>query len=494
MILVFLGSWRSTLIIAVSIPLSILSFAARAQRPRRDHQHHDPRRTRPRRRHPGRRRHRRDREHQPQSRTGQGDRAGHPRRRGADRRPRAGLDHLHLHRLRAHVLPDRRGALSLRPAGRSRRLRHARVLPAVANRRADHGQVPAAGARRRGRRQKEDQPQSPGPLPARASSATSRSSATATTASSSCASITPPSFSSSVLRLCRRLCRGCSIPTSVRTSFPPSTAASSRFTSARTPALASKTWPTSATRSTTPSARPSRKTKSSPSSTTSACPTADSTPPTPTPPPSARLTPTSPVSLTEKHHPTDEYVQKLRDILNHRFPGVTFYTLPVDMVTQILNFGLPAPIDIQIVGHDLYGNRAVAEQLLNTIKHVPGTADLRIQQPFDNPQSHRRCGPHQGQPARTSAARRRPKPACRHQRQLPDLAELLARSDAMASATTSPCSRRNTVSTPCRTSRTFPSVRQQLCRRSRRRRRPTDASRLQHPPHGAASRYRSSAT
>jgi multidrug efflux pump subunit AcrB len=92
------------------------------------------------------------------------------------------------------------------------------------------------------------------------------------------------------------------------------------------------------------------------------------------------------VSLTEKHGPTDDYVQKLRSILNHRFPGVTFYTLPVDMVTQILNFGLPAPLDIQIVGRDMYGNRALAEQLLNKIKHVPGTADLRIQQPFDNPE------------------------------------------------------------------------------------------------------------
>jgi len=92
------------------------------------------------------------------------------------------------------------------------------------------------------------------------------------------------------------------------------------------------------------------------------------------------------VSLTEKHHPTDAYVQELRRILNERFPGVTFYTLPVDMVTQILNFGLPAPLDIQIVGRDVYGNRALAEQLLDQIKHVPGTADLRIQQPFDNPQ------------------------------------------------------------------------------------------------------------
>jgi multidrug efflux pump subunit AcrB len=92
------------------------------------------------------------------------------------------------------------------------------------------------------------------------------------------------------------------------------------------------------------------------------------------------------VSLTEKHHPTDAYVQQLRHVLANRFPGVTFYELPVDMVTQILNFGLPAPIDIQIVGRDLQGDRAFAEKLLNKIKYVGGTADLRIQQPFDNPE------------------------------------------------------------------------------------------------------------
>ncbi|HYK37541.1 efflux RND transporter permease subunit [Alloacidobacterium sp.] len=91
------------------------------------------------------------------------------------------------------------------------------------------------------------------------------------------------------------------------------------------------------------------------------------------------------VSLTEKHHPTEAYVQKLRSVLNRRFPGVIFYELPVDMVTQILNFGLPAPIDIQIVGPDLDGNRAFADRLLNLVKYVPGTADMRIQQPFDNP-------------------------------------------------------------------------------------------------------------
>jgi multidrug efflux pump subunit AcrB len=91
------------------------------------------------------------------------------------------------------------------------------------------------------------------------------------------------------------------------------------------------------------------------------------------------------VLLTEKHRPTDEYVQELRAKLNREFPGVIFYTLPVDMVTQILNFGLPAPIDIQIVGPDAQGNRAFAEQLLNKVKTVPGTADMRIQQPFNNP-------------------------------------------------------------------------------------------------------------
>jgi multidrug efflux pump subunit AcrB len=91
------------------------------------------------------------------------------------------------------------------------------------------------------------------------------------------------------------------------------------------------------------------------------------------------------VSLAEGHHPTEAYVQRLRTTLAHRFPGTIFYELPVDMVTQILNFGLPAPIDIQVVGPNLEGNRDFAEQLLNRIKYVPGTADLRIQQPFDNP-------------------------------------------------------------------------------------------------------------
>ena len=91
------------------------------------------------------------------------------------------------------------------------------------------------------------------------------------------------------------------------------------------------------------------------------------------------------VQLTAKHHPTDEYVERLRGELARDYPGVTFYMLPVDIVTQILNFGLAAPIDIQIVGPNLQGNRALAERMLNDVRYVPGAVDARIQQPFDYP-------------------------------------------------------------------------------------------------------------
>jgi multidrug efflux pump subunit AcrB len=91
------------------------------------------------------------------------------------------------------------------------------------------------------------------------------------------------------------------------------------------------------------------------------------------------------VQLTEDHHPTADYVDKLRTVLNRQYPGVTFYVLPVDIVTQILNFGLSAPIDIQIVGPNLYDNRKLAEKMLNEVRYVPGAADARIQQPFDYP-------------------------------------------------------------------------------------------------------------
>ena len=94
------------------------------------------------------------------------------------------------------------------------------------------------------------------------------------------------------------------------------------------------------------------------------------------------------VELSRDHRPTENYVQSLRMKLAHDFPGVTFYDLPVDIVSQILNFGLPAPIDVQIVGRDLLANRNFADALMNRLKFVPGTVDLRIQQPFNYPKLH----------------------------------------------------------------------------------------------------------
>src|SRR5216683_2114857 len=91
------------------------------------------------------------------------------------------------------------------------------------------------------------------------------------------------------------------------------------------------------------------------------------------------------VTLSAKHHPTDNYIHQLRLNLPKQFPGVSFSFLPADMVAQILNFGLPAPIDVQVVGNDLQGNRLYADALLAKMRNVSGTADLRIQQPFDEP-------------------------------------------------------------------------------------------------------------
>jgi multidrug efflux pump subunit AcrB len=96
------------------------------------------------------------------------------------------------------------------------------------------------------------------------------------------------------------------------------------------------------------------------------------------------------VTLSPKHQPTAGYVEQLRLSLAKEFPGVIFAFLPSDMVSQILNFGLPAPIDIQVIGNDLEGNRVWADQLMEKVRYVPGTTDLRVQQPFDNPYLHLR--------------------------------------------------------------------------------------------------------
>ena len=91
------------------------------------------------------------------------------------------------------------------------------------------------------------------------------------------------------------------------------------------------------------------------------------------------------VSLNGGHRPTEEYVRRLRKALNDQFPGNLFYFLPADIVSQTLNFGLPAPFDIQIVGRDYENNRRVAAGLVEQIRHIPGAVDAHVQQPADLP-------------------------------------------------------------------------------------------------------------
>jgi hypothetical protein len=91
------------------------------------------------------------------------------------------------------------------------------------------------------------------------------------------------------------------------------------------------------------------------------------------------------VSLRPGHRPTDEYVRRLRLRLHREFPGVMFYFLPTDIVSQTINFGLPAPFDIQIMGRDQTRNRAIAARLADKLRYVPGVVDVRVQQPADLP-------------------------------------------------------------------------------------------------------------
>jgi multidrug efflux pump subunit AcrB len=92
------------------------------------------------------------------------------------------------------------------------------------------------------------------------------------------------------------------------------------------------------------------------------------------------------VQLKKGHAPTADYVRKLRVRLNREFPGTMIYFLPADIVSQTLNFGLPAPFDIQIGGRNVVANRALAVQLAHDIQKIPGAVDVRVQQPDNWPQ------------------------------------------------------------------------------------------------------------
>ena len=91
------------------------------------------------------------------------------------------------------------------------------------------------------------------------------------------------------------------------------------------------------------------------------------------------------ISLAQDHAPTDVYIKRLREVLPERFPDMTFSFLPADMVSQVLNFGAPSPIDIQIRGNDLDANFDYANTLIKALRAIPGIADVRVQQSRQSP-------------------------------------------------------------------------------------------------------------
>jgi multidrug efflux pump subunit AcrB len=91
------------------------------------------------------------------------------------------------------------------------------------------------------------------------------------------------------------------------------------------------------------------------------------------------------INLNSNHRPNAELVRMLRPKLTETFPSTSFAFLSADMISQILNFGLPAPIDVQIVGFNTKANREIANNLLQKLRAVPGTVDMRLQQASDYP-------------------------------------------------------------------------------------------------------------
>src|SRR5439155_24929379 len=94
------------------------------------------------------------------------------------------------------------------------------------------------------------------------------------------------------------------------------------------------------------------------------------------------------VSLSKDHQPTEQYTHHLRETLPRQFPGVESFFQPADIVSQILNFGLPAPVDIQLVGANYQQNYLIAQQIANRLRHVPGAVDVHVQQMMSLPTLH----------------------------------------------------------------------------------------------------------
>ena len=118
------------------------------------------------------------------------------------------------------------------------------------------------------------------------------------------------------------------------------------------------------------------------------------------------------VALKEGHAPTADYVRKLRETLPAAFPETVFYFQAADIVTQILNFGLPAQIDVRTVGYDRATNLRVAKELRRRIAAIPGVVDAHLQQEVDASGLLRQHRSHARRPARPQRHHRRQQPQC----------------------------------------------------------------------------------
>ena len=145
----------------------------------------------------------------------------------------------------------------------------------------------------------------------------------------------------------------------------------------------------------------------------------------------------------EHHHPTAQYIRRLRRELPTRFPGVEFFFQPADIVSQILNFGLPAPVDIQIMGADMRTNYDIGQKIANRLRQIPGSgrrARATNAEPAHSSSGH---GPHAHQSGRTECPRCSAECADQLEWEFPDHAQFLAESKKRCHLSRSPFSRRS---------------------------------------------------
>ena len=427
MILLFLGSWRSTLIVAVSIPLSILTsiivlwalgqslntmtlgglalavgILVDDATVELENIHRN-------------------------FGAEQADPPGDPRRGVADRHAGVRLDPGHLHRLRAGAVPDRAGGLALLSAGAGGRLRHARLVLPVAHPGADDGALHAAEG-------------SPAVHRGGAGSAAVRRRADLAV---------PPALQPPVRALARRLSGAARLGAGAPLRDAGGDARLRPRLAGAGPLARRGLLPRGRCRP-VPAARPGAvrhahrgdRARLRPgrgrdprdrARRTSATMILDNMGLTPSFTTRAYIDNGTVsdgdgeilVSLKPEHRPTAAYVARLREELPKRFPDCTFYFQPADITSQILDFGLPAPINVQVVGVNREGNLAVAKKLRQEMAKIPGIADVHIHQITDQPDAPGGRGPRHGLGTGADPAERDRQRAGVAQRHHPGDAQLL---------------------------------------------------------------------